>query len=125
MNVHPAPVDVLVAFTQAWTGHDMPGAASFVAENVVYDGPVNHLTGAGAYLQALDRFAQAVTGLDIVAAFGDDEQAVIMYQVSTGSFGTLACGERVTVREGKIETDLLAFDTFAIRTAQAAGTASA
>lgn len=124
MNAHPAPVDVLVAFTQAWTSHDMTGAASYLAEDIVYDGPVNHLIGAGAYLQALDRFAQAVTGLDIVAAFGDEEQAVIMYQVSTEPFGTLTCGERVAVREGKIETDLLAFDTFAIRTAQAAGSAS-
>jgi limonene-1,2-epoxide hydrolase len=125
MTVHPAPVDVLVAFTQAWTSHDMKSAAGYVAQDVVYDGPVNHLTGADAYVQALDRFAQAVTGLDIVAAFGDDEQAVIMYRVSTGPFGTLACGERVTVRQGKIETDLLAFDTFAIRSAQAAGSVSA
>ena len=125
MNVQPAPVDVLVAFTQAWTSHNMTAAASYIAEDVVYEGPVNHLTGAGAYLQALDRFAQAVTDLDIVAAFGDDEQAVIMYQVSTSPFGTLTCGERVTVRNGKIETDLLAFDTFAIRTAQSAGSASA
>ncbi|MDQ2827198.1 MAG: nuclear transport factor 2 family protein [Actinomycetota bacterium] len=125
MTVHPAPVDVLVAFTQAWTSHDMTTAAGCLADNVVYDGPVNHITGAGAYLEALDRFAQAVTGLDIVAAFGDDDQAVILYRVRTGPFGTLACGERVTVREGKIETDLLAFDTFAIRTAQAPRPASA
>ncbi|MDQ2876701.1 MAG: nuclear transport factor 2 family protein [Actinomycetota bacterium] len=125
MTVHPAPVEVLVAFTKAWTSHDMTAAASYLADGVVYDGPVNHITGAAAYLQALDRFAQAVTGLDIVAALGDDEQAVIMYRVSTGPFGTLACGERVTVREGKIETDLLAFDTFAIRTAQASRPASA
>lgn len=61
-----------------------------------------------------------VTGLEIVAALGDDEQAMIMYEVTTGPFGRLRCGERITVRDGKIQTDLLAFDTFAIRTARGA-----
>lgn len=125
MTIHPAPVDVLVAFTQAWTGHDMKTAAGFLADDVVYDGPVNHLSGAGAYLQALGRFAQVVDELTIVAAFGDDDQAVIMYEVATGPFGRLTCGEHVTVRGGKILTDLLAFDTFEIRTVQAARTDSA
>lgn len=120
MTIHPPPVDVVVAFTQAWTSHDMNTAARLLADDVVYDGPVNHLSGAGAYLEALGRFAQVVDGLTIVAAFGDDEQAVIMYEVTTGPFGRLTCGERVTVRGGKIQTDLLAFDTFAIRTGQAA-----
>ncbi|MGH2885740.1 MAG: hypothetical protein ACRDPA_24085 [Solirubrobacteraceae bacterium] len=64
-----------------------------------------------------------MTGLEVIAVLGDDNQALIMYEVSTGPFGRLTCGERLTVRDGKIQTDRVAFDTFAIRMGrQAAGT---
>ncbi len=119
------PAEIAVAFTAAWTSHDMAAARGYLAEGVVYDGPVNHVVGVRGYIDALERFASAVTGLEIIAVLGDEEQAMIMYEVSTGPFGTLTCGEHLTVQEGKIQTDRLAFDTYAIRTAQARGAASA
>lgn len=124
MVEHPSPTEIAVAFTEAWTGHDMSTAESYLAEEVVYDGPVNHVVGVRGYVEALERFARAVTGLEIIAVLGDEEQAMIMYEVSTGPFGTLTCGEHLTVRSGKIQTDRLAFDTYAIRMAQAGGAAS-
>lgn len=57
--------------------------------------------------------------MELVAVLGDHVQALIMYRVTTGPFGDLTCGERITVRAGKIQTDHVAFDTFAIRMAQA------
>lgn len=119
MSLHPSPVDVAVSFTRAWTSHDLDQAAGHLADDVAYDGPVNHVVGRQAYLVALERFARIVTGLELIAALGDDEQALLMYRVTTAPFGELTCGERVTVREGRILTDELAFDTFAIRTARA------
>ncbi|MGH2885739.1 MAG: hypothetical protein ACRDPA_24080 [Solirubrobacteraceae bacterium] len=43
MAEHPSPAGVAVAFTQAWTGHDFAAAAAFLSDDVVYDGPVNHI----------------------------------------------------------------------------------
>lgn len=73
---------------------------------------LNHFVGAEANVGALSRCARAVIDLKPVAALGDDERAIIIYQVTTGPFGTLTCGERITVRDANIQTDLVAFDTF-------------
>jgi hypothetical protein len=96
----------------------MDSAARYLAEDVVFDGPVNHTRGKNAYIEARNRFAQAVTELKIRAAFGDDSQALIMYDVTTAPFGTLTCAELLTFRDGNIVTDLLTFDTYPMRQAQ-------
>ena len=118
MTEHQAPVVVARAFTEAWTSRDFTTAAGYLADDVIFDGPINHSTGAKDYLQGLTAFAQTVTGLKILAVLGDDAQALIMYEVTTGPFGTLTCAEHLTVRDGKIQTDRLTFDTYAVRKAQ-------
>jgi hypothetical protein len=120
MAEHPTPLAIGLAFTEAWTSHDLATAAGYVAADVVFDGPLAHLTGFEAYMDGLARFARAVTGLHVIAALGDDDQSLIMYEVTTGPFGTLRCAECFTVKDGKIQTDTLTFDTFAFRKAAGA-----
>jgi len=125
MTEHPTPLAVGLAFTEAWTSHDMTTAAGYMAADYVFDGPLAHLSGVDASVEGLARFAQAVTGLRVVAAFGDDAQALIMYEVSTGPWGTLRCAECFTVTDGKIQTDTLTFDTYKVRAAAAGQAPSA
>ena len=120
MSEHSTPRDVAIAFTNAWTSHDMETAASYVAEDVVFDGPIaGHTTGIDAYMQGLNAFAPVVTGMQIIAAFGDDTQALIMYDLTTAPFGTLRTAELLTMKDGKIQEDKLTFDTYKIRQATA------
>lgn len=109
------------AFTQAWASHDMDTAAGYLAEDVTFDGPVGHSVGKQAYVEGLSKFAQLVTGVKILAALGDDSQALIMYELATPKFGTLTSAELLTFHNGKIAADKLTFDTFPIRGAGAAG----
>ena len=51
----------------------------------------------------------------IVDAFGDDDRALIAYDLATGPFGTLRCTDHLQVRDGRIVFDSLLFDTHAIR----------
>lgn len=118
MTENLTPLAVARAFTEAWTSRDFTTAAGYLADGVVFDGPINHSTGAKAYMEGLMAFAQALTGMKILAALGDDAQALIMYEVTTGPFGTLTCAEQLTIRDGKIQTDKLTFDTYAVRKAQ-------
>src|SRR5262245_14498607 len=118
MNQSSPPATRARAFTEAWTRHDLDTAASYLADDVTFDGPINHTTGKEAYMQGLSAFARAVTGAKIIAAFGDDTQALIMYEV-TGPFGTLTCAELLTFRGGKIHADRLTFDTYNLRQAAA------
>lgn len=122
MNEHSTPAAIARVFTEAWTSHDMETAATYLADDVVFDGPITHTKGKQAYIEALSRFAGAVTGVTILAAFGDETQAIIMYDLATGPFGTLPSAELLTFRDGKIAADRLIFDTYATRMAQAGQT---
>jgi hypothetical protein len=120
VHEQPAPVDVAVAFTRAWTSHDMAAAGQYVAEDVVFEGPMTQTTGAQAYLEALSRFAVTVTGMRMIAALGDDDGAMIMYEVETGQTGVLRAGEHFVIRDGLIHRDMLVFDTHKARQASSA-----
>ena len=124
MPEHPAPVSVAIAFTEAWTSHDMTTAAEHVGEDVVFEGPMSQAAGAEAFINGLSRFAQTVTGMKMIAALGDDERAMIMYDLTTEPFGALRAAEDLVIRGGKIMRDTLVFDTHAMRKAQEARTPS-
>ncbi|MGZ3581883.1 MAG: nuclear transport factor 2 family protein [Ktedonobacterales bacterium] len=125
MSQQQTPLAVGLAFTQAWTSHDMDTAAGYVATDIIFDGPMNHTSGDKAYMEALTRFANTVTGLKILAAFGDDQQALIMYEVTTAPFGPLPSAELLTIKDGKIQADRLIFDTYKVRNAAASRPQSA
>jgi ketosteroid isomerase-like protein len=114
------PADIAVAYIEAFGKGDMSAIAGFLADDVVFESPTVQLTGA-AVLEAVGQFAQVVTGVDIIAAYGDDEQALVMYDMHTGPFGTIRVGELLAVRDGRITADRLAFDTHAIQASGAGG----
>lgn len=118
MTGHPTPIDVALAFTKAWTSRDMATAAEFVAEDVAFEGPMTQTIGAKPYIEGLSRFAETVTGMQMIAALGDDERAMIMYELQTGPAGVLHAAEYFAIREGQIKSDTLVFDTHKLRQAQ-------
>jgi hypothetical protein len=120
MNESKKPLDIAIAFTEAWTSHDMDRAARYVGEDVVFDGPMQQSTGAKAYVDGLNGLSKEVKELRMISAFGDEEQALLMYDLITKSYGTLTCAKHLVVRDGKILHDRLTFDSNKIRSAKAA-----
>jgi hypothetical protein len=89
----------------------MTAAARFVADDIAFESPRVQLHGAAAYLEAVGGFAQAVTGLDVIAVLGDGEQVLAMYDMHTAPFGTIRAADHFTIRDRRIVKDLLVFDT--------------
>lgn len=113
------PAEVAEAFVEAWGRRDMETVAGWVADDIAFESPMTRLTGAEAFLAAAGQFAQAVTGVDVIAVVGDDQRAMVMYDMPTVAFGTLRAADYVLVEDGKITADKLVFDTHAVRQAQA------
>src|SRR5258708_13236190 len=90
------------------------------AEDVGFEGPMTQQTGAKSYVEGLSRFAMIVTGMRMIAALGDDERAMIMYEVQTGPAGVLRAAEHFVIRDGQIKSDMLFFDTHKLRQTQSA-----
>jgi len=76
------------AHLEAWTNHDLDTARGNLAEDVQFFSPAANLVGIDEYMNAprgLTQFAKQVVpgSLRMIAAMGDDRNALIMYEVST------------------------------------------
>jgi ketosteroid isomerase-like protein len=120
VNEHPN-LALIHAYNDAWIGGDMATAAGYLAEDVTFDSPNQHLRSAEAFIAVLTRFGRQVTGpMAIIAEFADDEQVLMLYDLPTGTVGTVRCCDRFTIKDGKIQTNQLLFDTSPFRQVQAA-----
>jgi hypothetical protein len=119
MSEHQTPAEVATAFVEAFGRGDMTAVAGVLADDVTFESPRVALTGAGPVLAAMGEFAQAVTGVSVLAVVGDAERAMVMYDMATGPFGTLRAVDHLVVREGRIVSDILVFDTYEVQKAMA------
>ncbi|HVD19943.1 MAG TPA: nuclear transport factor 2 family protein [Propionibacteriaceae bacterium] len=103
-------LEVALAYFHAWTGHDLDRAMEYVADDMVCDAPAGRLEGAAAFRGFMGPFVQILTGSQLIAAFGNDEQAVVVYDTETVPVKTAPAAECVTVREGKITYSRFIFD---------------
>ena len=119
MPAETGPAAIAKAFTQAWTGGDIDEAASYIADDVVFDGPLGHVEGKSGYIESLRGLVRnlGVTGVRVVADFGDATRALIMYELQSSRYGALLCAKLFTVQGGLIRRDLLTFDSFPVRKA--------
>jgi ketosteroid isomerase-like protein len=110
-----------LAYFQAWTSRDIDKAMSYIADDVVCDAPAGRLEGADAYRGFLGPFVQILTGATMIAAFGDDETALVMYDTQTVPVKSAPGAECVTVKDGKIIRSRFVFDRAPFDAARNAG----
>jgi hypothetical protein len=86
-------------------------------------GQAPRLEGVDAYRNFMGPFVQMLKGSELVAAFGDEEKAVVIYDTETVLVHSAPGAECVTVKDGKVTQSLFIFDPApfdAAREAQAA-----
>jgi ketosteroid isomerase-like protein len=100
-----------LAYYQAWTSHDLDKAMSYIADDVVLDSPAGRLEGAEAYRGFIGPFLKILTGSKMIAAFGDEVTALVMYDTETVPLKSAPGAECVTVKDGKITYSRNVFDS--------------
>lgn len=76
-------LDIALAYHRAWTSHDFERAMTYIAVNIICQAPAGRLDGAEAFRGFMGPFAQILTRANLIAAFGDDTTAVLMYDAET------------------------------------------
>jgi hypothetical protein len=99
-----------LAYYHAWTGHDLDQAMSYIADDIVCDAPAGRLEGADAYRDFMGPFVQILAGSELIAAFGNEQTALIMYDTETVPVKSAPAAECVTVTGGKITYSRFVFD---------------
>jgi hypothetical protein len=103
-------LNVALEFHRAWTGGAVDKALELVAADVVCDSPSGRLAGIEAYRPFLSNFQPLVTGYDLIATLGDEETAVLVYDLHTAPVKSAVTCECLTVRDAKITQVRLIFD---------------
>jgi len=119
-----AALDTALAYHRAWTNHDFDQAMTHIAEDIVCQAPAGRLDGAEAFRGFMGPFAQILTRSNLIAAFGDETTAVLMYDTDTVPVHNAPGAECLTVAEGKITHMRIIFDRLpfdAARLAAASG----
>ena len=123
MTRDPSPaLSVALAYYHAWTGKDVDRAMSSVGGGVGCAAPAGRLAGVAAVGQFMAPFARMLTGSELIAAFGDDDTALLMYNPHTTLVQDAPSAERFTVKDGRIVHSLLVFDRTPFDAARRAAT---
>ena len=101
---------VALAYHRAWTSQKVEEALGHVAPDIVCDAPSGPLQGLDQYRPFLANFAPLVTGYDLIAALGDAETAILVYDLHTRPVSSGLVCECSTVRDGRITRNRLIFD---------------
>jgi hypothetical protein len=79
----PQALATALAYHQAWTSHNLDQAMTYIADDITCDAPGGRISGAQQYRDFLGGFMTQLTGVETVAAFGDDTTAVLFYYPRT------------------------------------------
>ena len=105
-----AALDTALAYHRAWTSHDFDQAMTYIAENIVCQAPAGRIDGAEAFRAFMEPFSQILTASKLLAAFGDETTAVLMYDADTVPVQEAPGAECLTVTAGKITHMRIIFD---------------
>lgn len=115
-----AALDVALAYHHAWAGGDLDAAMRHIADDVVCEAPPGLLTGADAYRGFLEPYVSQLVSATLIAAFGDDDTALVMYDSVTRLVDRAPGAECVRVEGGRIVHSWFIFDRAPFMAARAA-----
>ncbi len=103
------------AYHHAWTGKNFAGAGRYLAKDLKTDTPINTYQGKKDFLEALERFGLLVIRADILAQFGTDHEAVLLYDLTLAPIGRLRVAEHFVTKDGRIVLIRHVHDTAALQ----------
>lgn len=106
----------------AWNDKDLDRVMAVIADDIVCESPGGRIEGASAYREFMGSFFGLLTRARLVAAFGDDETAMLLYDIETAPVPSAPAAEHFTVTGGRISAIRLVFDRvpFQVASAEAA-----
>lgn len=119
MTVATTALGIARTYHQAWTSERFADAARCLSESLHVEGPINSYPTKDAFLEAVRRTRAMTSKVEILAEFGNDNEALILYDMAL-PFGPMRVAEYFAAADGRICVIRHVHDTAAIRDAAAA-----
>lgn len=109
---HQPPLDLVAAYLDAFTAGDLETTATYLADDFTFDGPGAHYASAEEFLTGSRQFVEQLQpGWRRIAAFGDDREALLLYDLTMTNGAPLRIADHCTVEEGLIRAETALWDT--------------
>jgi ketosteroid isomerase-like protein len=105
-----AAAKVAQDYFSAWSARDVDRTVSYAADEIVCDMPTGRFEGTEQFRKLWTDFLGMTIGADLIAVYGDDEHAVLVYNVDTVPVKKAPGADYLTVRDGKITSIRMIFD---------------
>lgn len=120
MTDQGAALQTALDYHRAWTTGDFERAMTFIADDIVCLAPAGRLEGAEAFRGFMGPFAQMLKRAELLAAYGDDSNAVLVYDTDTVLVDGAPGAELLTVADRRITRLRIIFDRTPFDAARAA-----
>lgn len=117
-------LETALRYFRSWTARDFDRAMTFLAPGLVCHAPSGRINGAEAFRGFMEPFSKILVRAELVAAFGDDRTALLMYDTQTVPVPDAPGAECLTVEDGLITEIRIIFDRVPFAAARQAGAAS-
>jgi hypothetical protein len=104
-------------YHRAWTARDFAAARRQLADDLDVEVPINRYRDADHFLEALTAFGGMVTSVDLLAEFGRDGEAMLLYDMTVESLGAMRVAEHFSVTGGRVTRLRQVHDTADLRAA--------
>jgi len=74
---------IVEAFFHAMHGQDLPGARALLADDLLFEGPIDTFNNPDDYLASLAKLAPIVDRVEVQAMFFGDSDACVVYDLVT------------------------------------------
>jgi ketosteroid isomerase-like protein len=111
-----SPTSVVNAYLDAFSGGDLDAAYELVAEDFVFRGPMLQSDGKAAFVEGSSGLRPIVRGHRMLRQFADGDEVCSIYDFdieTPAGAGSVTMSEWSTVRDGKLTSARLVFDTAA------------
>ena len=113
-----SPARVVRDYLDAFYGGDFEAARELLADDVTFRGPFVEVDNAEAFLASAQPLRSIVSGHRLIKQWQDNDQVSTLYEMNLetpAATGSVLVSESNAIREGKIASASLVFDTEAFR----------
>jgi SnoaL-like domain len=101
---------VALAYHRAWTSGDFERAMTYISPDIHCQAPAGPVVGAEAFRGFMEPFARSLKNSRMLAAFGEGDAALLMYDTETVPVAEAPGAEWHIVSEGRIVRMRIIFD---------------
>lgn len=105
-----AALQIARTYVEALARRDVDTIISISADDIVCTSPRGRIVGTREFRAFHDGFARMLRKVTLLAIYGDDQQAVVVYNVDTHPVADAIVAELLKVRNGKIASTEVIYD---------------